>query len=123
MAYPKLGDLITMSAEQATMYIRDMIHREASSPGDSEGAMRRLSSRYGLSFWTLDHLRKRKAKTVEAGLFAKIRAAYLAECERQVRKLQEQIQKEKALGNDHLGNLGSEVEVLASRIQEAKTKA
>lgn len=118
MSYPNKGDSEPMSAAVASEYVRTMIHRESTGPGDSERAMQKIADKYGLSFWTLDHLRKRKAKTVEAGVFSRIRAAYLDVCERQVAKLQHQIAIERALGaDDTFDDLAREAESLVARIK------
>lgn len=118
MSYPNKGDSEPMSAAVASEYVRTMIHRESTGPGDSERAMQKIAEKYGLSFWTLDHLRKRKAKTIDVGLFARIRTAYLDACERQVTKLQQELAIEKALwANDNLEDLVAEVSALAARIQ------
>ena len=61
------------------------------------------------------------AKTVEAGLFARIRAAYLDLCERQVSKLQHEIALEKAMNEDDtLEDLEREASRLAARIAQKK---
>ena len=67
MAYPKNGRFVPMSAAEATLYVRRMIHQEARGPGDAENAMGRLDIMYGLGFWTLDYFRRGEAKTCEIG--------------------------------------------------------
>lgn len=91
---------VMSSAEMATGYVRRMVERESRGWGDQEGALGRLEQRYGISFWSLNNIRTGRAKTVEAGLFARIRGAYLDLCERQVAKLQHEIAIEKALNED-----------------------
>lgn len=108
-------------AEEAGGYVRRMIEREAKGWGDQANAQQRLEARYGLPFWAMDHLRTGRAKTVEAGLFARIRGAYLDLCERQVAKLQHEIAIERALHEDDtLADLESEARRLAARIQAKK---
>lgn len=109
------------TVETASGYVRRMVEREARGWGDQSGALQRLEARYGLSFWTLEHLRTGRAKTVEASLFARIRAAYLDLCQRQVSKLQHEISIEKALNeDDSLQDLEREAEELAARIAAKK---
>lgn len=111
------------SAEMATGYVRRMVERETRGWGDQENALSRLEQRYGLPFWSLQNIRTGRAKTVEAGLFARIRAAYLDLCERQVAKLQHEIAIEKALNEDDtLEDLEREAAALAARVA-AKKKA
>lgn len=118
MSYPNKRDSEPMSAAVASEYVRTMIHRESTGPGDNERAMQKIAEKYGLSFWTLDHLRKRKAKTIDVGLFSRIRSAYFDACERQVARIQQELAIEKALGaNDNLEDLVAEASALAARVQ------
>lgn len=109
------------SAEMAAGYVRHMVEAETRGWGDQENALSRLEARYGLPFWTLNHIRTGRAKTVEAGLFARIRGAYLDLCQRQVAKLQHEISVEKALNeHDTLEDLEREARALAARIAAKK---
>jgi hypothetical protein len=109
------------SADVASDYVRRMVETESRGWGDQENALSRLEARYGLPFWSLNHIRTGRAKTVEAGLFARIRGAYLDLCERQITKLQHEIAVEKALNNDEsLQDLEREAEELAARIAAKK---
>lgn len=65
----------------------------------------------------------RRTLTVEAGLLARIRGAYLDLCERQVSKLQHEIAVEKALNEDDtLEDLEREARRLAARIAKKKAE-
>lgn len=109
------------TVETASAYVKRMVEREARGWGDQSTAQRRLGSRYDLPFWALEHLRTGRAKTVEAGLFTKIRAAYLDLCERQVAKLQHEIAVEKAIyEDDSMEDFEAEAAALAARIQAKK---
>ena len=111
----------TQCVDTAGTYVRRMVEREARGWGDQTSAQERLEARYGLPFWTLEHLRTGRAKTVEAGVFARIRGAYLDLCERQVAKLQHEIAIERTLiEDDTLEDLEREARSLAARIQAKK---
>lgn len=111
------------SAEMAAGYVRRMVQTESRGWGDQESALSRLEARYGLPFWSLNNLRTGRAKTVEAGMFARIRGAYLDLCERQVAKLQHEIAVEKALSEDDtLEDLEREARSLAARIASKKAE-
>ncbi len=113
-----------MSTAVATEYVRRMVARESRGPGDTDGAMARLEARYGIGFWQLSHLRGGRAKTVDVGLFARVRAAYLDYCERQIRLLEHEIAVEKAMNeDDSLADLEREASELAARIQAKKQAA
>lgn len=109
------------TAEVATGYVRRMLESETRGWGDQDGALTRLEARYGLSFWTLNHLRSGRAKTIEAGVFQRVRAAYLDLCQRQVQRLQHEIAVEKAIQDDGtLEDLEAEAAALAARIAAKK---
>lgn len=112
---------VMSSADVAAGYVRRMVEKETNGWGDQENALGRLEARYGLPFWSMNNLRTGRAKTVEAGLFARIRAAYLDLCERQVRVLQHEISIEKALHEDDtIQDLERAAAALAAQIQARK---
>jgi hypothetical protein len=111
------------SAEMASGYVRRMVERESRGWGDQENALARLEAKYGIPFWSLQNLRTGRAKTVEAGLFSRVRSAYLDLCERQVSQLQHEIAVEKAMhgGVDAtLEDLEREAAELARKIAAKK---
>lgn len=109
-----------MTVEAATDYARFLVESEAKGLNDVDGALDRLEQRYGIGRWTLEHLRKGRAKTCDVGIFARLRAAYLDLCQRQVTKLQHQIAVEKASGDDTIADLEREAASLAAKIAERK---
>lgn len=117
----KLGREGMSSSDVAGSYVRRMIEHETRGWGDQHNALSRLEARYGLPFWSLRNLKSGRAKTVEAGLYARIRAAYIDLCERQVTKLQHEISIEKAMNEDDaLEDLDREAAALAARIAAKK---
>lgn len=113
--------LSTALVETAGGYVRRMVSSEARGWGDQSEAQSRIEARYGIPYYTLERLRTGRAKTVEAGLFARIRGAYLDLCERQVSRLRHEISIEKALNEDDtLEDLELEAARLAARIQAKK---
>lgn len=92
-----------MSAvESARAWSRDLVQQEAKGSGDTENAMRRLGERYGVPWRTFWSLRYRPPKSMCADVWLRIRGAYQAECERQIRKLQHEIEiTETIAGRDH----------------------
>ncbi len=123
MAYPKIGNVLPMSAAIASDYVRQMIHRESRGPGDCENAMQRLEARYGIGFWQLDHLRKNKAKTCEVGLYARIKAAFADHCGRQAARLLEEAKTAQAVDSrEDVAAIQREIEALVARLAAAKGK-
>lgn len=79
------------SCDLAGRYVREMTDREAKGWGDHSNALKRLSRRYGLSYWTLNNLRIGRSKTVEASIFKRVQTAYFDYCERQIAQLQHEL--------------------------------
>lgn len=111
------------TAIEAQGYVKLMIEREAKGWGDQTNALSRLERRYGLSFWSLNNLRTGRAKTVEAGLFHRIRSAYLDMCERQISALEHEVAMERARDANAVDqDLAAEIERLAAKVRASKTK-
>lgn len=108
-----------MTVEAASDYASRLLEYEQRG-SDTESALFRLEQRYGLSPNQILHLRSRRAKSCDVSLFARLRAAYLDLCERQVSKLQHEIAITKATSDDTLGDLEAEARRLAQKIAERK---
>ena len=109
-----------MTVEAASDYASLLVEMEQRG-SDTEDALYRLEQRYGLSPNTILHLRSRRAKSCDVSLFARLRAAYIDACERQVRKLQHTIAIEKATcDDDDLRDLAAETARLVDKIQAKK---
>lgn len=76
---------------------------KARGPGDTENAMRLIEREYGIDYgflWSLRYRRER-LRTISISVYEGIRAAYRAECERQMRKLENEIMRtERITGSD-----------------------
>lgn len=112
-----------MSVEAATEYVRTMVQRESRGPGDIDNAMHRLEVKYGLPFWSMWHLRKGKAKSVEASLLARIKGAYMDMCGRQAAALLLEIETEAKRGNDLDADLADRLRAIAEEIEARKAGA
>lgn len=77
---------------QAQRIARDLVATESRGPGDTENAMRRLEARYGLPFSTLWALRYRSPKDLLASTWENLKRAHEAECERQMRRYQHELE-------------------------------
>lgn len=113
-----------MTVEAAANYARGVhgyLSAGTRSDDELDAAYDAFERQFGVGRWTIDHLRKLKAKTCDVGVFAKLRGGYLALCERQVAKLQHQIAVEKATyDDDDLENLEAEASRLAAKVQAKK---
>lgn len=127
MTYPHSEHSVpSMTVEAATDYARRIhayVEHDARDPDQLEFAFDTFERRYGIGRWTLEHLRKGRAKTCDVGIFARLRAAYLDLCERQVTKLQHEIAITKATGDDDLAALEDEAAALAAKIAARKATA
>jgi hypothetical protein len=81
----KLGCRLMTGLTDARSWANELIRRESRGAGDTENAMRRLESRYGIPWRTFWALRYRPPADVFVGVYLQLRAAYEAECERQQR--------------------------------------
>lgn len=79
--------------DEAAEWSRSLTRMRARGPGDTENAMRSIEREYGVDYWLQWRLRYRLASLRDIGVSAYmgLKAAYQAECERQMRKLQNEI--------------------------------
>ncbi len=90
--------------DEAAVWSKDLTRMKARGPGDIENAMRQIEREYGVEYgflWSLRYRRDR-LKTISHSIYLKLHAAYRAECERQMRKLQHELEITEAVaGSDH----------------------
>jgi hypothetical protein len=79
--------------DEAENWSKSLTQMRARGPGDTENAMRSIERDYGVDYWLLWRLRYRKSALRDIGVSAymALKAAYQAECERQMRKLRNEI--------------------------------
>ena len=85
--------------DQAAMWSKDLTRMKARGPGDTENAMRSIAREYSIDYgflWSLRYRRER-LRIISVSVYEAIRAAYRAECERQLRKLENEIERTKAI--------------------------
>jgi hypothetical protein len=70
---------------EAQKWAGRLVQSESRGPGDIDNAMRRLETRYGIPYSLLYNLRYRPPRDLLVSHFARLEAAYVAECERQQR--------------------------------------
>jgi len=87
---------------------------------DTEGALRRFCRDYGLNYWSVEHIRKGRAKSIDAGLFKKIRDAYLSHCEWKLKSLSHEIRVERQMGHDVDSDIMDAAEALLEKIEARK---
>jgi len=87
--------------DQAVQWSKDLTRMKARGPGDTENAMRQIEREYGIDYgflWSLRYRRER-LRIISISVYEGIRAAYRAECERQMRKLENDLARtEKIVG-------------------------
>ena len=116
---PLQGSVMSSVAyvEQAATWTRKLTQMRARGPGDTDNAMRSIERDYGIAHSTLWGLRYRpdRYRSIGAEIYARISAAYAAECERQVRKLAHEIEITKAItGASHASVRAAEALVAAA---------
>lgn len=88
--------------EDARSVAEKMLEREARCSGDIPNAMERLERRHSLPRRTFWSLRYRPPKRMWADVYLQLKAAYLAECERQQKALDHEFFTTASLvGADH----------------------
>ena len=90
--------------DQAVAWSKDLTRMKARGPGDTENAMRQIERQYGVDYgflWSLRYRRER-LRTISISVYESIKAAYLAECAAQMRKLEHDIERtEEITGPDN----------------------
>ena len=89
--------------DQAAMWSKDLTHMKARGPGDTENAMRQIEREYGIDYgflWSLRYRRER-LRIISVSVYETIRAAYRAECERQMRKLENEVRRTEEITGPH----------------------
>ena len=108
-------------AVEAGDIVRRMVSRESRGWGDQVEVQRRLEQRYGIPFWSLDHLRTNRAKTCETSLFLRIQAAFADQCGKHAaRLLREADEARKAYPHVHLDDIEDQIRALQARLADAK---
>ena len=88
--------------DEAKSWADKMVARESRGPGDTDNAMRRLQYKYGVSFNDLWRLRYRPPKRIWTDVYERIRQAYEAQRQEQIRRLKHEIAiTEKITGADN----------------------
>jgi hypothetical protein len=83
----------TAYLDQAAIWSKDLTRMKSRGPGDTENAMRSIAREYNIDYgflWSLRYRRER-LRIMSISVYESIRAAYRAECERQMRKLENEI--------------------------------
>ena len=79
--------------DQAAAWSKDLTRMKSRGPGDTENAMRQIEREYGIEYgflWSLRYRRDR-LRIISVSVYESIKAAYRAECGRQMRKLGNEI--------------------------------
>lgn len=108
------------SVEGASELARKLVELE-SKGSDTPAALSRIQRRYGLRPNTIEHLRMRRAKSVDISLFGRLRAAYLDACERMASRLLTEIELVKAgTPNDLSEDLHVALHILADQVADLR---
>lgn len=97
--FAKMSTTDVAYIEQAARRSKDLTRMLSRGPGDTGNAMRMIERRYGIGYgfiWSLRYRRDR-VKRISKSVFDRIEAAYQAECQRQMRKLTDEIEITQAI--------------------------
>lgn len=110
----------TFSDDIAAHYGRKAVEIESRGNGDQLNALERVGRECGLKARALRRIINGET-TPTLPVFLRIRAAYLAVCERQIRRLEQEIAIEKArFGDAAFEDLDREISTLAEKVRQAK---
>lgn len=127
MTYPEtehsVPEMTVEAAYDFASKVHDFIVSGARTDDDVDNAYGRFEREYGVGRWTIEHLRKRKAKICDVSVFSKLRAAYLSLCERQAKRLLHEIEMEKLRGDDTDADLADRLRAIAAEIEAKKATA
>jgi hypothetical protein len=102
MCKKSLQEAVVSEVAEAQAWASALTALETRGPGDTDNAMRRVSRRHGIEYGSLWSLRYRTPKRIWADTYNRLRAAYVAECERQMQALHHEIEITRAAaGSDH----------------------
>lgn len=90
----------TVYIDEAANWSRELTRMLARGPGDTENAMRRIEREYGVAYgfiWSLRY-RRDQLHIISHAVYERIKAAYYAECERQLKKLRHELHISKVTG-------------------------
>lgn len=107
-----------MDIATAREHHQSILSRLMSGPGDSEGAMHRAESMFGLPYWSQHALRYKRRVTIP--FMQRVHQAYLHIIETSVRRDLERLRIEQSKGDTDaaLAGLVAEAEALLARISE-----
>lgn len=105
---------------QAREWANELLLRESAGPGDLPNTMQRLERRYGVSQRLLWTLRYRPPKDLLVSAYLQLRSAYLADCDRQRKRLEHEIEITKATVGDTAAL--EEAAALVSEARETLTR-
>ena len=113
----------TSSSIDFGMYARKSVELEARRHGDQMNAIDTVARRLGLGARAVRRMMNGERKTFTPALITRLRQAYLETLQRQLARLQIEIETELAVSGDanaDLGILQAEAQALADKIEAAK---
>lgn len=113
-----------MTVARATYYATQMVEREARGEGDVPNAIQRVARAYGFTPSHVERARKGRLKTMDVGVFARWRLAYLDFLQKQVLAFQHELAVERATGEgDDVELFEHEAAALVAKIMAARAAA
>lgn len=101
---------------------KDLLAREMRGPSDTEAAMHRIQTKWGIDYWAQWSLRYRQPKRLAADLVERVRQASLSSLEQSIRRDIERLKIEAALGDADFADLIVEAESLLAKIAAKRVK-
>ena len=119
-AEAKMSVSATFQSESAAEYAKRLYRSEYGSWGDEVTALEKIGRWVGMSPRSVKRLIKGETKSVSEAIRDKFRRVYIAECERQLARLQQVLEIERARDNALDSDILAEVRRLAEKIAASK---
>ena len=114
---------MSASVMAAQGHLSRLLEMEARGWGDNAQALIRIARDARISRWTLERIRTGSVKSVRDDVKARLRTAYIEACERQLSRLQHDLDIEKAMQPDDVfEDFDAEIAALAAKIQARKAR-
>lgn len=118
-------DLHAMSGAIITSRMDAIINASRRRGEQDASTLERVCRSFGLPFWTLENIRKGRAKTVPIDLLDRLGEVWLDICESELRRWEAELATERAKGSvdDDLLNLEREASNLRARLEARRSRA
>ena len=112
-----------MSTAIITDRMNAIVNAERKRGEQDSSTLERVCRLYDLPFWTLENIRKGRAKTIPLDLLDQLGTVWLAVCDKQLRRWEQELATERAKGfGDDILDLEREAANLRTRLEARRAR-